>query len=65
MADDIPQTRQQRQRQAYQDSLRRADDFWQRAVNEGRIIRQAEAQTQQQTETSKQTQQQRPRQQRI
>jgi hypothetical protein len=55
MADDVPQARDQR-RQAYQDSLRRANDFWQQTLNAGRIARQAEAQAR---ETEKPQQRQR------
>jgi hypothetical protein len=43
MADDGSQTRDPR-RQARQERLQRGADFWQRALNEGRIIRQAETQ---------------------
>jgi len=54
MADNVPQARDQR-RQAYQDSLRRANDFWQQTLNAGRIARQAETQVRE-TETPRQRQ---------
>jgi hypothetical protein len=43
MADDVSPSRDLRH-QARQERLQRGADFWQKALNEGRIIRQTEAQ---------------------